>query len=99
MINIELIEQEIIELEKRDTSFATVERLAWLYVVKDHLNAPEGAKMTSELIGSEFLDACSNVPINSLLSLLGEHFEIIKAMYPKEYQTIIANIRALKKES
>lgn len=37
MVSIETIEEEIINLEKRDTSYAVCERLAWLYIVRDHL--------------------------------------------------------------
>lgn len=37
MVSIETIEEEILNLEKRDTSYAVCERLAWLYIVRDHL--------------------------------------------------------------
>lgn len=37
MVSIEIIEEEILNLEKRDTSYAVCERLAWLYIVRDHL--------------------------------------------------------------
>lgn len=37
MVSIETIEEEILDLEKRDTSYAVCERLAWLYIVRDHL--------------------------------------------------------------
>lgn len=37
MVSIEIIEEEILDLEKRDTSYAVCERLAWLYTVRDHL--------------------------------------------------------------
>ena len=32
MVSIETIEEEILNLEKRDTSYAVCERLAWLYI-------------------------------------------------------------------
>lgn len=34
MVSIEIIEEEILDLEKRDTSYAVCERLAWLYTVR-----------------------------------------------------------------
>lgn len=40
MVSIETIEEEILNLEKRDTSYAVCERLAWLYTVRDHLKKP-----------------------------------------------------------
>ena len=39
MVSIEIIEEEILDLEKRDTSYAVCERLAWLYIVRDHLKS------------------------------------------------------------
>lgn len=43
MVSVEDIDREILELERRDTSYAVVERLCWLYVVRDHLcDAPTG---------------------------------------------------------
>lgn len=40
MVSIEIIEEEILDLEKRDTSYTVCERLAWLYTVRDHLKKP-----------------------------------------------------------
>ena len=40
MVSIETIEEEILNLEKRDTSYAVCERPAWLYIVRDHLKKP-----------------------------------------------------------
>jgi len=95
MINLDEIEKTIIDLEKRDTSYATIERLAWLYIVKDHLITPATQTHTGDMYGSEFLEACSGVPADALLDVLNEHFTIIKAVYPKEYTAIIEKIREL----
>lgn len=57
MVSIEIIEEEILDLEKRDTSYAVCERLAWLYTVRDHLKKPTvddavvEQRITDELTG------------------------------------------------
>lgn len=73
MVSIETIEEEILNLEKRDTSYAVCERLAWLYTVRDHLKKPTvdatvmEQRITDELTGSEFLKAASNVDYAALM--------------------------------
>jgi len=95
MINLDIIEQEILDLEKHDTSYATIERLAWLYIVRDNLQPLTKAKSTGDLIGDEFAEACSNVPIQSLMPIISEHMEAIRMLYPSEYDSIIQKIRDL----
>lgn len=94
MINVDIIEQEIIDLEKKDTSYATIERLAWLYIVKDHMTAHDRAK-AGLFVGSEFAEACSGAPMDSLMAILSEHMESLRAVYPKEYEALISRIKAL----
>ena len=54
MLSLETVEQEILELEKRDTTYAVCERLAWLYVVRDHMTGEPAheASVTSAMSGS-----------------------------------------------
>lgn len=100
MVSIETIEQEIIELEKRDTSYAVCERLAWLYTVRDHLKAkdmpvmPEVRK-SGKLAGSEFLEAASEVDYAELMNILDNHMTCIKTVCPKEYDAVMSQIRML----
>lgn len=100
MVSVEDIDREILELERRDTSYAVVERLCWLYVVRDHLaGAPAGERktsMTGELGGTDFLAAASMVPIGDLMAVLDEHMEAIKVVCPREYESVVAKIRALR---
>ena len=37
MTNCEIIEQEIAELESKKIDYGTAEKLAWLYIVRDHI--------------------------------------------------------------
>ena len=102
MVSIETIEEEILDLEKRDTSYAVCERLAWLYTVRDHLKKPTvdttmmGQRITDELAGSEFLKAASNVDYAALMGVLDNHMSRIKAVCPKEYDAVMSQIHALR---
>lgn len=91
MISIEEINKEILELEKKDTSYTVVERLAWLYIVKNHMT--KEVEKTGRMGETEFLIACSEVPIDSLLNIINEHMEQLKAIYPKSYYAILNKIK------
>ena len=98
MIDLETIEREINELEARgDTTYAMCERLSWLYVCRDHLRpAREETRATQELVGSDFLEACSNVPYPMLMKILDEHMSAIRIVYEREYDNVMAKIRQLR---
>lgn len=98
MLNLDEIDKTILDLENHDTTYAACEKLAWLYIVRDHLKNT----MTNETIlsplsdDSEFLAAASNINISELLNILNEHMEVIKILHPREYASLIEKISALK---
>lgn len=96
MISLETIEREIDELESRETTYRVCERLSWLYVVRDHLMPRASAKETDYMQGSEFLEAASGVSHRKLMGILDEHMSALSVVQPREYESIIARIRALK---
>lgn len=97
MVSIDVIEREIRELEVRgETTYAQCERLAWLYVVRDHLKPTVEDGRTQRLGGSEFLEACSGVSYPALMQVLDEHMEAVKVLYPREYDGVLAKVRALR---
>ena len=95
MISLDVIEREISELEARETSYATVERLAMLYTVRDHLLPMAEPPQTVAAGGSEFLDACAGKPVDAVLGVIGEHMEAQRAMYPRVYDGVVRRLRAL----
>lgn len=100
MLSVEEVERTILELEKRDTTYATCERLAWLYIVHDHLTqriVQEKAR-AAEMEGSPFLSACSGAEISEILRVLNEHMDAVRVIYPKEYEAVVKRISALKKK-
>ena len=99
MLSIEEVERTILELEKRDTTYATCERLAWLYIVHDHLTqriVQEKAR-AAEMEGSPFLVACSGAEISEILRIMNDHMEAVRVIYPKEYSEVIEKIKETKK--
>ena len=95
MIDLETIEREINELEARgDTTYSMCERLAWLYVVRDHLT-PKSAPI-SGISGSEFLDAVNGVDYHELMQLLDEHMEALRIVYKSEYENVLSKIMKIK---
>lgn len=44
---------------------------------------------------SEFLTACDGAPVDGILDVLDEHMEVIRVLYPKEYDAIVEKIGEL----
>lgn len=99
MIDPDEIEETIDKfLSTRDTSFYACSRLADMYTVLDHLRPRGGnAAVTDELHGSEFLEACSGVPYPSLMQVLDEHMSALAVVQPREYESLMGRIRALRR--
>ena len=98
MINLQEVEREILDLEKKDTTYAVCERLAWLYIVRDHIKAEtiEEKKRAGHAGNSAFLVACEGVEIRALLKVLDEHMEAVQVIYPKEYSAVVEKIERIK---
>lgn len=95
MISYEEIEKEILTLEKKDTSYAVIERLAWLYIVKEHMEESSPEKRIERTKGSDFLIACDGKPIDTVLKIIDEYMQSVKEIYPKEYQYVVKLINDL----
>lgn len=98
MVSLEEIEKTISELEGRDTSFANCEKLAWLYIVRDHLKNYQTptTPMPFETFGnSEFLQAVNGKGSQEVLAVIDELMETLKAIYPRAYDSVILRIESL----
>lgn len=100
MIDLETIEREISELEARETSYHLCERLAWLYIVRDHQKPREArsepfAGNTPQAEGSDFLRACSGLDYARLMEVLDEHMAALSVVQPREYSAVMDKIRAI----
>ena len=95
------INREIATLEAKQTTLPVLEKLALLYIVRDH-NEPNAVKRNALKRGysqssasSEFKQAAMRIPADSLLDILDEHMEAIKILSPKEYAAILKKIAAV----
>lgn len=96
--NLEIIIDEIEKLESQPMSYSVADKLATLYIVRDHSlpkeSFPKG--ITPELNGNEFFEAVSNVDITELLDVLNEHMTVVQLLLPKEYEALVQKIKDLK---
>lgn len=96
-MNIGEIEAEIERLEKGETTFQNCSKLAVLYSIVDHTKKEKEHVASYSYASSEFLQICSGVPYDDVLAILDEHMACIKALYPREYKTILGKIKALNR--
>lgn len=102
MVDPDEVEKEIISLESRDTTYAVCERLAWLYIVRDHLNgvaqnttakaAYVEPETTGELGESEFLRAASGKPIDEVMRVMDEYMATLHIVSPRAYDSIMSKL-------
>jgi len=89
-MDIREIEEEIEDLELSETTWQNIDKLSQLYIIRNNF-----IKDGQSYGDSEFLKACENVDVKSLLILLDEHMEIIRMLHPKEYSALIDRIHQL----
>lgn len=95
MLSLDVIEQTIMELESKDTTFSTCERLAPLYIVRDHLrqyNAAEPAKLALNA-SSEFIQAINGRNPEKVFPVLDELMEALQTLHPRMYKEVIRKIK------
>lgn len=97
MIDIDTIEMEIRDLVARgDTTYSQCERLAWLFIVRDHLLAMAEDRKTRQMHGSEFMELASGVDYFRLMEVLDEYIGTIRQLYPKSYESLMDRIRSIR---
>ena len=100
MISMEQIDGEINVLEQEKPTHIIMEKLANLYIVRDHMTIQPDLPSDDATVPlfknkSEFMEVCSSKNISAVLEALDEHMEAIKLLYPKEYDSLIEKIRNL----
>lgn len=101
MVDLDIINGTIAEWEAKELTFVVVERLAWLYVVRDHIlmniktEEPEPVIMPAVAIssGSEFMETCSKADPINMWATLDDLMNTIQLLQPKLYQATIDKIR------
>lgn len=96
MLNKDVIDKEILELEKHDTTYATCERLAWLYIIRDHMQEPVVTEKTKSAVGvsgeSDFMKAVSGKATDLVICVLDEFMETLKIVNPRLYDGVMRKL-------
>ena len=104
MVDLDIINGTIAEWEAKDLTFLVVERLAWLYIVRDNalmrVKEDTGAEpviMPSVAMssGSEFMEACSEADPVKMWNVLDDLMETIQMLNPRLYQATIDKLRGM----
>ena len=90
MINVDEINTEIVKLESQPTSYATIERLSWLYTVRDHIAPVTGADIPKG--DSEYYCACAGRSINEIMSIMDELMSTLMVIQPRLYEAVLAKL-------
>ena len=101
MVDLDIINGTIAEWDAKDLTFLVVERLAWLYIVRDNalMRTKEETGIEPVLMpavaissGSEFMEASSKADVTKLWNTLDELMDTLKMLNPKLYQATIDKI-------
>lgn len=89
MISLEEINGEILKLESQQTTYAVIERLSWLYTVRDHLSPVSGEIPHGR---SEFMQACSGKKVCDIMEVIDEMMSVIQAVQPRLYHAVLEKL-------
>ena len=98
MINLDEINGEIVRLESQTQTYVTIEKLAWLYIVKDHITLSSPAvreEFVPEVGDSEFLQACAEKSVGQVLPIIDELMDSMRVLQPRIYDSVLRKIRSL----
>ena len=102
MVDLDIINGTIAEWESKDLTFLVVERLAWLYIVRDNAlmrvkeqtgEEPVLMPVVAISSGSEFMEVCSKADVSKMWSVLDEMMETLKLLNPRLYQATLDKIK------
>ena len=99
MILIDEINGEIAKLEAQTQTYQTIERLAWLYIVRDHNTIPTNQITKTETgpvqveASSPFLTLCNGEPICEVMAVMDELMSTIQVLVPKLYDGVMRRLQ------
>ena len=88
------VEKAILEHESKDTSYANCERLAWLYIVRDHLMSAEMRSngLFTPTGESEFIKAVAGKDGVAVWAVLDELMDTLKVINPRLYDGVMRKL-------
>lgn len=91
-MDLDLIQEEIDVLENGQTTYANIQKLSWLYIVRAF---SKGVSTSNIDTASEFLSACRGKDASALFDILDDHMSAIQILCPREYEAVLKRIRNL----
>ena len=97
MINPDKVNEEILMLERKDTTYATCERLAWLYIVRDHITTQQAHQPTPlDISGdSEFLQVVDGKDSAAAWAIIDELMSTLAVVNNRVYASVLTKMQAL----
>ena len=95
MINLDEINGEIAKLESQPASYGSIEKLSWLYIVRDHLTISPAPAVTGKEIpqgNSEFCCACAGKSINQVMDVMDELMDALMIIQPRLYDAVLVKL-------
>ena len=97
MINLDEINGEIAKLESQPATYITIERLAWLYIVRDHLtispvSVPAVRGIEIPHGDSDYMCACSGKTIDDVMAVMDELMSALMVIQPRLYNAVMERL-------
>lgn len=98
MISVEELDRAILEHEAKDTTYANCERLAWLYIVRDHVSGyqPRQPVPVDADGESDFIKAVHGRDSVKVWAVLDELMETLAVVNPRLYAAVVRKIEAVE---
>ena len=95
MINLDEINVEIEKLESQPVTYTTIQRLSWLYTVRDHNTVGQKPTMTGTIPegDSEFMCACRCGSVSSVMIVMDELMDAINVIQPRLYDAVMRKLK------
>lgn len=94
-MDIDEINRTILMLEDKDTTYATCEKLADLYIVRDHMTGLRRGEPLEVYGESEFLWAVDGKDSAEVWSIMDELMNTLSVVNPKAYNSVMEKIKGL----
>ena len=97
MTNLDIINEEIESLERKEINYAVAEKLASLYIVRDHMQMTDIMPVKTEVQPdnrSEFLIAVSGIPADQAWAIMDELMTTLKAVNERLYDGVMRKIKS-----
>lgn len=87
---IDEINSEIAKLESLPASYANIERLAWLYIVRDHLTGVSGSEIPKGK--SEYFCACAGKSVSEVMAVMDDLMDALMVIQPRLYSAVMEKL-------